>query len=55
MSDRAETAYRQWRTERPDIDPFPMRVLGRLNEASAVIMRDKLEPLFASFGLQAGE
>lgn len=32
-----------------------MAVLGRLNEASHLIMRRKLEPLFASFGLQAGE
>ena len=55
MSDRAERAYREWKKERPDIDPFPMRVLGRLNEASGVVSRERLEPVFASFGLQAGE
>ena len=32
-----------------------MGVLGRLNEASSLIARDRLAPLFASFGLQAGE
>jgi DNA-binding MarR family transcriptional regulator len=54
--DRAETALEQWRKERPDlVDPFPMAVLGRLNEASLVISRDRLAPLFARFGLQMGE
>ena len=32
-----------------------MLVLGRLNEASSLIARDRLAPLFARFGLQAGE
>ena len=32
-----------------------MGVLGRLNEASSLIARDRLAPLFAQFGLQAGE
>src|SRR5579883_670359 len=54
--DRADTALAQWRRERPDlVDPFPMAVLGRLNEASLVISRDRLAPLFARFGLQMGE
>jgi DNA-binding MarR family transcriptional regulator len=55
MPDRAATALAQWRKERPDLDPFPMAVLGRLAEASLVVARDRLEPLFARFGLQAGE
>lgn len=33
----------------------PMILLGRLSEAGVVIMRDHLNPLFASFGLQPGE
>jgi DNA-binding MarR family transcriptional regulator len=54
--DRAETALAQWRRERPDlVDPFPMAVLGRLNEASLIISRDRLAPLFARFDLQMGE
>ncbi len=32
-----------------------MAVLGRLNEAASLIARDRLAPLFASFGLQSGE
>lgn len=55
MADRAELAFAQWRKERPDLDPFPMAVLGRLAEAANLIMRDRLSPLFARFGLQPGE
>lgn len=32
-----------------------MAVLGRLNEASSLIARERLAPLFARFGLQTGE
>src|SRR5438128_2344827 len=55
MADRAELAFMQWRKERPEIDPFPMAVLGRLAEAAHLIMRDRVGPLFARFGLQPGE
>jgi len=53
--DRAAKAVEQWKRERPDLDVSPMAVLGRLNEASSLIARDRLAPLFARFGLQAGE
>lgn len=55
MTDRADRAYAQWKKERPELDPFPMALLGRLNEASLIIMRDWLTPVFAKFGLQPGE
>ena len=55
MTDRADNAYEQWRRERPDIDPFPMRVLGRLFEAAQRLERDHLNPLFTRFGLRPGE
>ncbi len=55
MTDRAAIAFAQWRKERPDIDPFPIALLGRLNEASLIIMRDWLTPVFARYGLQPGE
>ena len=32
-----------------------MGTLGRLNEASSLVARERLAPLFARFGLQAGE
>lgn len=53
--DRAAKAVEQWRKERPDLDVSPMAVLGRLNQAASVIARDRLNPLFARFGLQSGE
>src|SRR3954463_12425703 len=53
--DRAAKALEQWRRERPDLDVSPMGVIGRLNEVSTIIMRDRLAPGFARFGLQAGE
>ncbi|MDX8467428.1 MarR family transcriptional regulator [Mesorhizobium sp. VK23B] len=53
--DRAARAIEQWRKERPDLDVSPMGVIGRLNEASSLIARDRLAPVFARFGLQHGE
>jgi len=53
--DRAAAAARQWRTERPDLDPFPMEVLGRLLELAQLVTRDRLASVFAEFGLQMGE
>lgn len=53
--DRAELAITQWAKERPELDPLPMAVLGRLSEAAQVISRDHFEPLFAAYGLQSGD
>lgn len=53
--DRAAIAAVQWRAERPDIDAFPMEVIGRVKEFALVTTRDRLNPLFAKFGLQNGE
>ena len=53
--DRAAQAVAQWQRERPDIDAFPMEVLGRLAELVQVVLRDRLNPVFAEFGLQQGE
>ncbi|MBZ9796517.1 MarR family winged helix-turn-helix transcriptional regulator [Mesorhizobium sp. ES1-4] len=53
--DRAGKAIEQWQRERPDLDVSPMAVIGRLNEVASLIARERLAPLFARFGLQAGE
>ncbi|MES0030726.1 MarR family transcriptional regulator [Mesorhizobium sp. M0040] len=53
--DRAAKAIGQWKKERPDLDVSPMAVLGRLSEAASLIARERLAPLFASYGLQSGE
>lgn len=53
--DRAARAVEQWRRERPDLDPSPMLVIGRVREAASKIGRERLDPVFAKFGLQSGE
>ncbi|WP_257458872.1 MarR family winged helix-turn-helix transcriptional regulator [Archangium lipolyticum] len=53
--DRAMKAAEQWRGERPDIETGPMVVLGRLLEAAHRIAQERLNPLFAEYGLQPGE
>jgi DNA-binding MarR family transcriptional regulator len=55
MTDRAMRAAEQWHQERPDIDTFPMQVLGRMGEATQVIMRDYINPFFARYHLHPGE
>ncbi len=55
MHDRAQTAADQWRQQRPDLDPAPMALLGRLSELSQLISRDHLLPFFTTHGLQPGE
>lgn len=53
--DRAIKAAGQWARERPGFDTGPMVLLGRLGEAALVIARDRINPVFATFGLQPGE
>ncbi len=53
--DRAARAAGQWAQELPGLSTDPMVLLGRLGEAAHVIARDRINPLFASFGLQPGE
>ena len=53
--DRAAAAAAQWRRERPDLDAFPMELLGRLGELAGVITTQWTGPLFARFGLHRGE
>lgn len=52
---RAAKAVEQWRKERPDLDVRPMSVIGALSEASNLISRERLGPVFSRFGLQHGE
>ncbi len=52
---RSELAGKQWGKERPDIDPFPMQLIGLLAELNEVIAREKLNPLFLQYELHPGE
>jgi DNA-binding MarR family transcriptional regulator len=53
--ERATVAVKQWASERPELPPLPMEVLGRLLEAAERIAREQFNPLFAEAGLQPGE
>jgi hypothetical protein len=47
MTDRASRAAAEWAVQRPDLDMLPMEVLGRLNEASQLIVRERQAPIFS--------
>lgn len=44
----------QWRAERPDLDPAPMGVIGRLHRLAAQL-DEELRPVFAEAGLASGD
>lgn len=52
--DRAAEIVEQWRTERPDLDPSPLLVLGRVQQL-ADLLDVVLRPPFASAGLGNGD
>lgn len=54
MDDRVDRVLAQWRIERPDIDPTPMGIVGRISRAARILER-ALQGLFARFDLQPGE
>lgn len=54
MADHVDRVLEQWRTERPDIDPTPMGVIGRIKRASRLLER-KLGEHFAGHDLQLWE
>ncbi|MDX5627299.1 MULTISPECIES: MarR family transcriptional regulator [unclassified Brenneria] len=55
MTDRAQQCFEEWKKERPDLDPFPMKLMGHLGEVVQRVERDYLNPLFSRFGLRPGE
>jgi DNA-binding MarR family transcriptional regulator len=44
----------QWRLERPDLDPAPMGVVGRISRIAALAQRE-LDRVFARYGLSGGD
>lgn len=54
MRDHVDRVLEQWRTERPDIDPTPMGVIGRIKRASRLLERN-LSDHFAGHDLQLWE
>jgi DNA-binding MarR family transcriptional regulator len=54
MRDAVDVLLGQWRAERPDLDPSPMGVIGRVSRASRVVDRE-LRESFAAHGVEPWE
>lgn len=54
MSDAVDALTAQWRRERPDVDVWPMEVVGRVSRLSRLLERG-LRDLFAEHGLESFE
>jgi DNA-binding MarR family transcriptional regulator len=52
--DRVDRIQAEWRRERPDLDPSPQGVIGRLHRL-ADHLRDELVAVYAQHGLGEGE
>jgi DNA-binding MarR family transcriptional regulator len=52
--DAVDEILAQWRRERPDLDPSPMGVIGRITRLSAAIAAE-LEPVFERYGLTGAD
>lgn len=55
MSERdgVDEILEQWRRERPDLDPSPIGVVGRISRLAREI-EQRLEPVYREHGLEAG-
>ncbi|KZF07331.1 MarR family transcriptional regulator [Rhodococcus sp. EPR-157] len=54
MSDAVDSFLAQWRRERPEMDPSPMGVVGRLSRASRLVERE-VRDYFAGEGMDSWE
>ncbi|MCT6698618.1 MarR family winged helix-turn-helix transcriptional regulator [Rheinheimera sp. 4Y26] len=52
--DLVDAVIQQWQQERPDLNPAPMAVMGRLVRSCALFDRE-LSTVFSEFGLNGGE
>lgn len=53
-TDRITAIQHEWRRERPDLDPAPQAVIGRLHRVAALVST-RLDTVFARFGLSDPE
>ncbi|MCO5994205.1 MarR family winged helix-turn-helix transcriptional regulator [Actinoallomurus rhizosphaericola] len=54
MSDAVDQILGQWARERPDLDAWPMGIIGRINRLSRLVDRE-LKDFFAGHGLEHWE
>jgi DNA-binding MarR family transcriptional regulator len=53
-TDAVDTILEQWRSERPDLDPSPMGIFGRVSRIDAVA-HEAIESLFRRHGLTSAD
>lgn len=53
-ADRVAQIQGEWRRERPDLDPAPQGVIGRLHRV-ALALTERLVAVYGEFGLSEGE
>lgn len=54
MADRVDLIQEQWRRERPDLDPSPQGVIGRVHRLAAALTAE-LTAVYTQFGLSEAE
>ncbi|GAB3624760.1 MarR family transcriptional regulator [Mariniluteicoccus endophyticus] len=54
MEDAVDRVLAQWREQRPDLDPAPMGMIGRVHRLGELLERE-LRPTFTAAGLSDGE
>ena len=53
MPDGVDQILEQWRRERPDLDPSPIGVVGRISRLAREL-EQRLEPVYRAHGLEPG-
>ena len=53
MRDGVDEIIEEWRRERPDLDPSPMGVVGRISRLAREL-EARLEPVYRAHGLEPG-
>ena len=53
MKDGVDEILEQWRRERPDLDPSPIGVVGRISRLAREL-EQRLEPVYREHGLEPG-
>jgi DNA-binding MarR family transcriptional regulator len=53
MKDGVDEILEQWRRERPDLDPSPIGIVGRISRLAREL-EQRLEPVYREHGLEPG-
>jgi DNA-binding MarR family transcriptional regulator len=53
MRDTVDAILEQWKTERPDLDPSPIGIVGRVSRLARAL-EARLEPVYKEHGLEPG-